>query len=101
MLKKALLSAVALAALAMGSAQAEDLKTFRVGILGGENEADRLRNFQCLADKLPEALGVEEVQFFPASDYDGVMTTLPCPWRPYLHRCRQRRRYDYHLAVRN
>lgn len=76
MLKKALLSAVALAALAMGSAQAEDLKTFRVGILGGENEADRLRNFQCLADKLPEALGVEEVQFFPASDYDGVVQGL-------------------------
>lgn len=51
MLKKALLSAVALFAL-VGHAQAEDLKEFRVGIIGGENEADRLRNYQCLVDQL-------------------------------------------------
>ncbi|WP_440409557.1 phosphonate ABC transporter substrate-binding protein [Neorhizobium petrolearium] len=75
MLKKALLAAVALAALA-GSAAAEDLKEFRIGILGGENEADRLRNFQCMVDKLPAAIGVEKVSLFPAADYDGVVQGL-------------------------
>ncbi|MDK1494495.1 phosphonate ABC transporter substrate-binding protein [Sinorhizobium sp. 7-81] len=75
MLKKALLSAVALFAL-VGQAQAEDLKEFRIGILGGENEADRLRNFQCLVDKLPAAIGVEKVSLFPAADYDGVIQGL-------------------------
>ncbi|MDK1389048.1 Phosphate-import protein PhnD [Ensifer psoraleae] len=75
MLKKALLGAVALFAL-VGQAQAEDLKEFRIGILGGENEADRLRNFQCLVDKLPAAIGVEKVSLFPAADYDGVIQGL-------------------------
>ncbi|MCA1404083.1 phosphonate ABC transporter substrate-binding protein [Ensifer sp. IC3342] len=75
MLKKALLGAVALLAL-VGQAQAEDLKEFRIGILGGENEADRLRNFQCLVDKLPAAIGVEKVSLFPAADYDGVIQGL-------------------------
>ncbi|MBB4187042.1 phosphonate transport system substrate-binding protein [Sinorhizobium terangae] len=75
MLKKALLGAVALLAL-VGHAEAEDLKEFRIGILGGENEADRLRNFQCLVDKLPAAIGVEKVSLFPAADYDGVIQGL-------------------------
>lgn len=75
MLKNALLSAVALIAFA-GHVQAEDLKEFRVGIIGGENEADRLRNFQCLSDTLPQAIGVEKVSFFPAADYDGVIQGL-------------------------
>jgi phosphonate transport system substrate-binding protein len=75
MLKKALLSAVALITLA-GAAMAQDQKEFRVGILGGENEADRLRNFQCLVDALPKAIGVEKVSLFPAADYDGVVQGL-------------------------
>ncbi|WP_018237376.1 phosphonate ABC transporter substrate-binding protein [Ensifer sp. BR816] len=75
MLKKALLGAVALIAV-VGHAQAEDLKEFRVGIIGGENEADRLRNYQCLVDKLPAAIGVEKVSLFPAADYDGVIQGL-------------------------
>ena len=75
MLKKALLGAVALIALA-GHVQAEDLKEFRIGILGGENEADRLRNFQCMEDHLKTTLGVEKVSFFPAADYDGVIQGL-------------------------
>ncbi|WP_112809539.1 phosphonate ABC transporter substrate-binding protein [Ensifer sp.] len=75
MLKKALLGTVALLAL-LGHAQAEDLKEFRVGIIGGENEADRLRNFQCIVDKLPAAIGVEKVSLFPAADYDGVIQGL-------------------------
>ena len=76
MFRKALFGAVALVALMIGAAQAEDLKEFRIGILGGENEADRLRNYQCLVDKLPAVLGVEKVSLFPAADYDGVIQGL-------------------------
>ena len=75
MLKKTLLAAVALVSLA-GVAAAEDLKEFRIGILGGENEADRLRNFQCMTERLPAVLGVEKVSLFPAADYDGVVQGL-------------------------
>jgi phosphonate transport system substrate-binding protein len=75
MLKKTLLAAVALAALATG-ALAEDRKEFRIGILGGENEADRLKSYQCLVDQLPAAIGVEKVSLFPAADYDGVVQGL-------------------------
>ncbi|MDR7030162.1 phosphonate ABC transporter substrate-binding protein [Rhizobium rosettiformans] len=75
MLKKTLLATAALVALASG-VNAEDLKEFRIGILGGENEADRLRNFQCMTEKLPSVLGVEKVSLFPAADYDGVVQGL-------------------------
>jgi len=75
MLKKTLLAATAFMALATG-AFAEDLKEFRIGILGGENEADRLRSFQCMTEKLPAVLGVEKVSLFPAADYDGVVQGL-------------------------
>ena len=75
MLKKTLLAAAALLALA-GSAAAQDLKEFRVGILGGENETDRLRNYACLADHLKETFGFEKVSLFPAADYDGVIQGL-------------------------
>ena len=75
MLKKTLLAATAFLAVATG-AMAEDLKEFRIGILGGENEADRLKSYQCLVDKLPGVLGVEKVSLFPAADYDGVVQGL-------------------------
>jgi phosphonate transport system substrate-binding protein len=75
MLKKTLLAATALLALA-GGASAQEIKEFRVGILGGENEADRLRNYACLADHLKEAFGFEKVSLFPAADYDGVIQGL-------------------------
>lgn len=78
MLKSVLMSAVAL--VAMGSSVtftvAQEIKEFRIGILGGENEADRLRNYQCLADHLKEAFGFEKVSLFPAADYDGVIQGL-------------------------
>jgi phosphonate transport system substrate-binding protein len=76
MFRKALLGTVSLVAISVGAAQAEDLKEFRIGIIGGENEADRLRNFQCLVDQLPAALGVEKVSLFPAADYDGTIQGL-------------------------
>ncbi|MEZ5809823.1 MAG: phosphonate ABC transporter substrate-binding protein [Rhizobiaceae bacterium] len=75
MLKKLILAAaasVAVTTVALGA----DMKDFRIGILGGENEADRLRNFQCMVDLLPEILGVEKVSLFPAADYDGVIQGL-------------------------
>ena len=76
MLKKLLLATAAVAAIAAGSVSAQAQDVFRVGILGGENEADRLRNFQCLVDQLPEAIGVKEVKLFPAADYDGTIQGL-------------------------
>ncbi|HWT57151.1 MAG TPA: phosphonate ABC transporter substrate-binding protein [Rhizobium sp.] len=75
MLKKALFAATAVLALAV-NAGAADLKEFRVGILGGENEADRLRNYACLQDDLKKEFGFEKVSLFPAADYDGVIQGL-------------------------
>lgn len=72
--KKLLLGAVALSAVATATAaQADKPEVFRVGIIGGENESDRLRNYQCHVDNLPKVLGVKEVKLFPAADYDGVI----------------------------
>ena len=53
----------------------EDVPVFRIGILGGENEADRLRERACQKTYLEERLGVP-VELFPASDYAGVMQGL-------------------------
>ena len=66
----------AAAAIAAVGAPAHALDTFRIGIIGGENEADRIRNYQCLVEQLPAAIGVENVQLFPAADYDGVIQGL-------------------------
>lgn len=76
MLKKALFATTAILSLAAGAANAADLKEFRVGILGGENEADRLRNYACLQDDLKKEFGFEKVSLFPAADYDGVIQGL-------------------------
>jgi phosphonate transport system substrate-binding protein len=53
----------------------QDLPAFRIGLLGGENEADRLRNNDCMRVALEERLGVP-VELFPAPDYAGVMQGL-------------------------
>jgi phosphonate transport system substrate-binding protein len=75
MLKKALLAAVAIAVTA-GSAIAQDVKVLRIGLDGSENEADQIRNTQCVADGLKAATGVPEVQIFPSPDYNGVIQGL-------------------------
>ena len=75
MLKKILLSAVALGVLA-GSAMAQDVKVLRIGLDGSENEADQIRNTKCVADGLKAATGVSEVQIFPSPDYNGVIQGL-------------------------
>ena len=78
MLKNVLLGTVALVAMGASATTsfAQEIKEFRIGILGGENEADRLRNYQCLADHLKETFGFEKVSLFPAADYDGVVQGL-------------------------
>lgn len=53
----------------------EGFGTFNVGLLGGENEADRLRRNECMQGLLADALGVD-VELFPAADYAGVMQGL-------------------------
>ncbi|GGK38082.1 phosphonate ABC transporter substrate-binding protein [Salinarimonas ramus] len=70
-------AAVALVAAAPAFAQdwRQDLPVFRIGLLGGENEADRLRNNECLIEALGSRLGVP-VELFPAPDYAGVMQGL-------------------------
>jgi phosphonate transport system substrate-binding protein len=52
-----------------------DLEVFRIGILGGENEQDRLRKFQCMEERFEDLLGVN-VKLFPSSDYAGTMEGL-------------------------
>lgn len=54
---------------------AEEIKEFRIGILGGENAQDRLNNNECLRTKTEELLGVETKLFAPA-DYNGVIQGL-------------------------
>lgn len=75
MLKKTLLAAAALGLLA-GSALAQDVKVLRIGLDGSENEADQIRNTQCVADGLKAFTGVDEVQIFPSPDYNGVIQGL-------------------------
>jgi phosphonate transport system substrate-binding protein len=74
-IRTTLLATVAIASISM-PAIAADMDVIRIGLLGGENEADRLADNQCLIDKLPAALGVKEVKLFPAADYDGVIQGL-------------------------
>ena len=53
-----LMASVAIATFAAPVLAQEDV--IRIGLLGGENESDRLADNQCLIDKLPAALGVKE-----------------------------------------
>jgi len=53
----------------------EGFGTYNVGLLGGENEADRLRRYSCMQELMTETLGVP-VELFPAADYAGVMQGL-------------------------
>ena len=53
----------------------QSFESFNIGLLGGENEADRLRRYDCMQDLVSDALGVP-VELFPAADYAGVMQGL-------------------------
>lgn len=75
----AALAATALTTALTSGAAAQDwrasLPTFRIGLLGGENESDRLRNNECMRAQLSDRLGVP-VELFPAPDYAGVIQGL-------------------------
>lgn len=53
----------------------KDVPVIRIGILGGENEADRLKNYTCFAEIIEKDLGVP-AELYPAADYAGVMQGL-------------------------
>lgn len=73
-MKKLLAAIVATTALT-APVMAEDIKEFRIGILGGENAQDRLNNNECLREYTEETLGVPAKLFAPA-DYNGVIQGL-------------------------
>jgi len=72
----ALLPASAFAQTSMPAPGRRDWSTqvpqIRVGLLGGENEADRLGRFGAYGKLLEETFGVP-VRLFPAADYAGVI----------------------------
>lgn len=78
---KTIVAAMAAAGLALSAqvavagAHGNGIKEFRIGILGGENQSDRLRSNECLRLKTEEVLGVPTKIFAPA-DYNGVIEGL-------------------------
>jgi phosphonate transport system substrate-binding protein len=56
-------------------AWAQQIPTLRVGVLGGENEADRIGRYGGYARLLEETFGVP-VRLFQASDYSGVVQSF-------------------------
>jgi len=58
------------------AAFAQDGLVLRIGLDGGENEADQLRRSECVAEPLKVATGATEVQFFPSPDYNGIIQGL-------------------------
>ena len=73
-LRKLLLTSVALTL--STAAFAQDVTALRIGLDGGENEADQLRRSECVAEPLKAATGASEVQFFPSPDYNGIIQGL-------------------------
>lgn len=73
-IRKILLASVALSM--STAAFAQDVSVLRIGLDGGENEADQIRRSECVAEPLKAATGVSEVQFFPSPDYNGIIQGL-------------------------
>ncbi|MEX0285412.1 MAG: PhnD/SsuA/transferrin family substrate-binding protein, partial [Paracoccaceae bacterium] len=73
-MKKLLAAIVATTALT-APAFAEDIKEFRIGILGGENAQDRLNNNECLREYTEETLG-DPAKLFAPADYNGGIQGL-------------------------
>ncbi|WP_420406105.1 phosphonate ABC transporter substrate-binding protein [Nisaea sp.] len=72
----AMAAAVAVTAFGAADVHAEDKITeFRIGVLGGENQSDRLRSNECVRSKVEALLGVPTKIFAPA-DYNGVIEGL-------------------------
>jgi phosphonate transport system substrate-binding protein len=72
---KTMLSVLAATTLLTGAAQAQEIKEFNIGILGGENAQDRLTSQECYRAAIETALGVP-VKLFTPADYDGVIQGL-------------------------
>ena len=53
----------------------EEVKELKIGLAGGENEADRLKNYECWRSYLEENLEIP-VKFYPASDVAGIIHGL-------------------------
>jgi len=73
-IRKLLLASVAVTL--STTAFAQDVTALRIGLDGGENEADQLRRSECVAEPLKAATGASEVQFFPSPDYNGIIQGL-------------------------
>ena len=73
--RKILMATIAIATVA-GQAYAQDVKVLRIGLDGGENEADQVRRTECVKPGLVAATGVSEVQIFPSPNYNGVIQGL-------------------------
>jgi phosphonate transport system substrate-binding protein len=58
-----------------GAAHADAIKEFNIGVLGGENAADRMTSNECYRAAIEAKLGVPVKVFTPA-DYDGVIQGL-------------------------
>ena len=74
------IAAVSLAGLMTGLNDAradwrENVPVFRIGILGGDLEARRLKDFACLKERTARALGVP-VELRASSDYSGITSGL-------------------------
>ena len=72
---KSIYSAVLATISLVSPAMAQEISTFNIGILGGENAQDRLASNECLREKTEDLLGVEAKLFAPA-DYNGVIQGL-------------------------
>lgn len=69
------LFAILAATTCIGTAHAQEIKEFNIGILGGENAQDRMTSNECYRAAIESALGVPVKVFTPA-DYDGVIQGL-------------------------
>ena len=72
---KKLLAILAATSTLAGVAQADAIKEFNIGILGGENAQDRLTANECYRAAIEKELGVP-VKLFTPADYDGVIQGL-------------------------
>lgn len=69
------LFAILAATTCIGTAHAQEIKEFNIGILGGENAQDRMTSNECYRAAIEASLGAPVKVFTPA-DYDGVIQGL-------------------------
>lgn len=72
---KKLLAVLAATSTLAGAVQAQEIKEFNIGILGGENAQDRMTANECYRAAIEASLGVP-VKLFTPADYDGVVQGL-------------------------